>query len=316
VDLLTDILEQAGLRRRLLNSRALAPGSALRFPCERSIGFHVVTRGQVYLHAPAIEGPLLLQAGDIALMARGCEHLLSAEAALPAGPIPSVLDAPAATPAAAPDPAPERSDHSLFSGAYQLWNTPVHPLFAELPAWAVVRGDSLPRLSPLSLTVALLGQESARDELGADTIVHGLLDVAFTYLLREVLGRDGEARGGWGQAVRGPQIRRVLEYLHAEPARDWTLDTLAREAGLSRTALAQKFRLAMDDTPLNYLRMLRMQRAMRLLSETDDTLETVAAAVGYQDAFGFSRVFKRTVGLAPRDFRRQDAADKALAWRI
>ena len=113
MDLLTDILEQAGLRRRLLNSRVLAPGSALRFPCERSIGFHVVTRGQVYLHAPAIEGPLLLQAGDIALMARGCEHLLSTEAALPAGSIPSVLDAPAA----APDPAPERSEHGLFSGA-------------------------------------------------------------------------------------------------------------------------------------------------------------------------------------------------------
>lgn len=310
MDLLTDILQQAGLRRRLLNARALAPGSALRFPCERSIGFHIVTRGEVYLHAPAIEGPLRLQAGDIALMARGCEHLLSTEPALPAGPIPSVRDAPA------PDLDPERSEHGLFSGAYQLWNTPVHPLFAELPAWAVVRGDSLPRLSPLSLTVALLGQESARDDLGADTIVHGLLDVAFTYLLREVLGRDGEAHGGWSQAVRSPQIRRVIECLHAEPARDWTLDSLAREAGLSRTALAQKFRLAMGDTPLNYLRMLRMQRAMRQLSETDDTLEAVAAAVGYQDAFGFSRVFKRTVGLAPRDFRRQDAADKALAWRI
>jgi transcriptional regulator GlxA family with amidase domain len=72
----------------------------------------------------------------------------------------------------------------------------------------------------------------------------------------------------------------------------------------------------MGDTPLNHLRLLRMQRAMRLLGETDHKLEAVAAAVGYQDAFSFSKVFKRTVGVSPKAFRQREAADRTHPWRL
>jgi len=85
---------------------------------------------------------------------------------------------------------------------------------------------------------------------------------------------------------------------------------------MSRTALAERFRDAMGDTPLNHLRVLRMQRAMRLLAETDHKLETVATEVGYQDPFSFSKVFKRTTGVSPKAFRLRDAADRTHPWRL
>lgn len=305
MDLLTDILQQAGLRRRLLDLRHLSEASALRFPCDRSIGFHVVIAGRVHLHAPALPEPLMLQTGDIALMARGCDHVVSSLAVLPPGPI-----GPAAMP---PD---GTVSGSVLSGAYQLWNRPVHPLFDDLPDWAVVRAEQLGRLNPMSLTIALLGNETREPDLGSQTIVHGLLDATFTYLLREIVAQQGRSTAGWSQAIRHPQIRQAVTLMHEDSARDWTLDELAHRVGLSRTAFAQKFRDAMGDTPLNHLRALRMQKAMQMLSETDDTLDAVASRVGYQDAFSFSRVFKRTVGLAPRDFRRQDAADRAAPWRF
>ncbi|MFM7331331.1 MAG: helix-turn-helix domain-containing protein, partial [Brachymonas sp.] len=66
----------------------------------------------------------------------------------------------------------------------------------------------------------------------------------------------------------------------------------------------------------NHLRMLRMQKAMQLLANTEQTLEQIAQAVGYQDAFGFSKVFKRSTGLAPRAFRLQNAQDDASPWRL
>ncbi len=103
-------------------------------------------------------------------------------------------------------------------------------------------------------------------------------------------------------------IRRVLFAVAAA--------ALALPSAATRTALAQKFRLAMGDTPLSYLRTVRMQKAMHLLSHTDHTLDTVAGEVGYQDAFSFSKVFKRTVGQAPRDFRRQDTAERAAMGRL
>ena len=72
----------------------------------------------------------------------------------------------------------------------------------------------------------------------------------------------------------------------------------------------------MSETPLAHLRTVRLQRAMRLLVESDRTLEQVASAVGYQDAFSFSKAFKRDVGLSPGDFRRRDASERELPWRF
>jgi AraC-like DNA-binding protein len=72
----------------------------------------------------------------------------------------------------------------------------------------------------------------------------------------------------------------------------------------------------MGDTPLSYLRTVRMQKAMALPSETGRNLEQVAQDVGYADAFSFSKVFRRGVGISPREFRRRDEADKQSGWRI
>ena len=319
MDILADILRQAGLQRRLLDLRPLQHAAALRFPCDKSIGFHVVTQGQAFVHAPGLAAPLALHAGDVALMARGCHHVVSSAAVLPAGAIPiaaMAASAPPDTPATTADDNDDPAHARVLSGAYQFWNTPVHPFFASLPDWTVVRADSLPRLGPLAMTVALLGSEAGQPDMGSEVVLHGLMDVAFTYLLRQIVAQAAPAGRGWLQAVRSPQIRRVVELMHADSARAWTLETLARSVGLSRTALAQQFRAAMDDTPLNHLRAVRMQKAMHLLSSTDGTLDAVAAEVGYQDAFSFSKVFKRTVGLAPRDFRRRDAAERGAAWRL
>lgn len=312
IDLLTDILRESGLQRRLLDPRRLADGHALRFPCERSIGLHVVTQGRLWLHAPALAEPLSLGAGDVAFMARGSTHLLSTRAEPDAAAVASVTDiAPAL-----PEGEPPGAGAAVISGAYQLWNTPLHPLFAQLPPWHVLRADSLPRLAPVPLAVGLLQGELGAPQLGSTGVVHGLLDALFTYVLRAVLERDARAAAGFAQAALDPLVSRAVAHLHADCARPWTLELLAAEVGLSRTTLAERFRGAMGDTPLNYLRAVRMQRAMRLLADTRQTLEQVAQAVGYQDAFGFSKVFKRTVGVSPREFRRRDDAERALPYRF
>ncbi|MDH4393987.1 MAG: AraC family transcriptional regulator [Aquabacterium sp.] len=312
MDLLTDLLQQAGLHRRLLDLRHLAPGAALRFPCERSIGLHVVRQGPVYLHADSAGGTLALGSGDIALMARGCTHVLSLQPTLPdAATLADATAQPTLAQAGQPGAAAQ-----VISGAYQLWHQPLHPFLQQLPAWFVLRADELPRLGPLALALGLLTDELAQDAPGARAVVHGLMDVVFSYLLRELLRRQAPGSTGWGQALRDPPVHRALALLQADCAHPWTLDSLAAAVGLSRTGLAQRFRQALGDTPLSHLRTLRMQQAMRLLGETTQTLEQVATAVGYQDAFSFSKVFKREVGLSPREFRRQDAAARQLPWRF
>lgn len=320
MDLLSDVLQQAGLQRRLLDLRHLPAATALRFPCDRSLGFHVVTAGRVWVHAAGLAEPLALAAGDVALMARGCVHVLATEPQLDGlqpQPIAGIWGA-------SPVPAAGARQAAVISGAYQLWHTPLHPLFAELPPWFVLPAAQIPRLCPLGLAMAMLVQESeaagrAAAEpvaaLGSDGLVHGLLDVMFVQLLREIVAQRGLAGCGWSQAVRDAAVHRAVALMQADVARAWTLGLLAHEVGLSRTTLAERFRAAMGDTPLAHLRTLRLQKAMQLLGEPRRKLDDIAQAVGDQDAFGFSKAFKRAVGISPGEFRRRDTAERASPWR-
>jgi len=311
MDLLSNILQEAGLRRRVLSLRGLSADAALRFPCERSIGLHVVVQGPVHIHAPKLAAPLALGTGDVAVMARGCDHTLSMAPSLAGLRLLTIGEAPA--PALVLEP----GCSVVVGGAFQVWNAPLHPFFAELPDWFVLRNDARPRLGPLALAVGLMQQEIiSQGGHGGDSIVQALLDVIFGYALRELAAERGAVGAGWSHAVRDPQVRRALTLMHERSAHPWTLEEMAQHAGLSRTALAERFRDAMGDTPLNHLRTLRMQRAMRLLAETDIKLEAVAAEVGYQDAFSFSKVFKRTVGQSPKAFRQRNAAEQAHPWRF
>lgn len=339
MDILSTILHVSGLQRRLLDLQTLTPGTALRFPCERSFGLHAVTRGQAYVHAPDLAAPIALKAGDLVLMARGCVHLLSLAsepptrfATVPIAPVAGA--APGASIGAASDvagaaaarrppgaatvdvAAGDEGVTQVISAAYQLWHAPLHPFLRNLPPWFVVRGATLPQLSPVPLTLGLLDRELGDAGLGATSATHGLLDALFAFTLREIARRANPDAPGWSHAVADRPIHQLLTLMHNDLAHGWTLEELGQHVGLSRSALAERFRNVLDDTPLNHLRTLRMQKAMQLLSETRQTLEQVAQAVGYQDAFGFSKVFKRTTGQSPRRFREADAASRQSAYRF
>jgi AraC-like DNA-binding protein len=314
MDILSDILQVAGLRRRLLDLHALKPGVALRFPCERSFGVHTVTRGRAYVHAPNLAEPLELLAGDVVLMARGCVHQLALDASVPAH---SVLVPVATFAGTAGADAPFIGGALIISAAYQLWHDPLHPFLRKLPPWFVLRGQNLPPLSALPLTIGLLDRELGEQGQGAASATHGLLDALFAFALREIAARESASSvPGWQHAIADRPIRQALTLMHGNLGHGWTLEELGQQVGLSRSALAERFRTAMGDTPLNHLRTLRMQKAMQLLSETRQPLAQIAVDVGYQDAFGFSKVFKRTTGQSPRAFRERDIAERQNVYRF
>lgn len=303
-DLLTEVLRHNGLSARKLAISKLQPEQALQFPCERSVGLHVVVRGPVYLHTREQSAPLKLEHGDITVMARGAPHALSLSPDL-TGLHHEYLDI-----RNVPD-IPEHDDTiHVLSGAYQFWHAPLHPFFSEMPSWYVLRADEMPRLGALAMTSALLVEELRSAEPGAGIITNGLLDVVFAYVLRQIVARRAITQAGWCQGASDPQVGRVMALMQEKIAHPWTLEELAKRVGMSRTALAERFREATGDTPLNHLRTLRMQHAMQLLADTRQSLDSIAVTVGYQDAFGFSKVFKRTTGTSPRAFRLQDSAER------
>lgn len=310
MDLLADVLRQAGLQTRILQQRVFATPAALAFPCEKSFGFHVVTQGQGFIHTPEHEVPLALGSGDVALMARGCSHIVSTQEKLP----PTILRMAAAALPAIPDGG--KPLLTIVSGAYQVWNTPVHPFFNEMPRWYVLRAHDIERFDQVELAISMLAAETARHEIGSETVTQALLDILFTQIIRKIIAQRNATPQTWSHALHNAHIKSALELMHGDCGHDWTLDELARRVGLSRAGFAQKFKHALGTPPLQYLTTVRVQKAMELLSNTSDKMEAVSQAVGYKDAFSFSKAFKKVAGIPPREFRARDREDKALDWRF
>lgn len=142
---------------------------------------------------------------------------------------------------------------------------------------------------------------------GAATVVSRLADVLFVQALRTWIGEAPAGTTGWLGALGDPQLARVLGLIHAEPATAWTVDSLARSAGMSRSSLYTRFNERVGEAPASYLTRWRMHVAARSLRAGANSSD-VASEVGYASEAAFSRAFKRATGASPREWRRAQAA--------
>lgn len=301
MDILTDTLNAAGLKSNLLHQRAIPPRSAVQFPCSRSIGFHVVLHGVAYIHTKGKKAPLVLERGDIAFMTRGCDHIVSTD---------KVFDE--STKLVSGVKYTSRASNTslmLVSGAYQLWNDPVHPFFRQLPDWFILQSKDVGLDDGLYQMMDLLSKEASKEDLGSERIIQGILDVMFSIILRKVVKSSGDSKQKWGNSTLDPQIRKALDLLHNKTSYDWTLDELAKSVGVSRSGLAARFKKLTGESPLHYLATLRIQKAIGFLTSSEMSVEKVAFHVGYHDSFTFSKAFKKLTGMPPRDYRRNLSMD-------
>ncbi|GLZ48390.1 cupin [Actinomycetospora sp. NBRC 106375] len=163
---------------------------------------------------------------------------------------------------------------------------------ARLPEPAVVYADSeFCRL----LIERVTGE--VEQHRTADVVSARLLDWLVVDTVRDVLA-------GEPATIADPDVAAALAAVHADPAAAWTVDGLARRAGVGRAAFARRFREAVGTAPLSYVREHRLDLAERaLLAEPDATVAAVARRVGYASPFSFSAAFRRHRGVAPSALR-------------
>jgi AraC-like DNA-binding protein len=125
--------------------------------------------------------------------------------------------------------------------------------------------------------------------------------------IRAWIERDPAAQTGWLGALRDRQVGPAIATLHREPARPWTVATLAAEAAMSRSAFAARFSELVGETPMQYVARWRMHVAHTWLQEDRATLGELAFRLGYRSEAAFGRAFKRFVGVPPGAVRRAPA---------
>ncbi|MFF2850650.1 AraC family transcriptional regulator [Streptomyces sp. NPDC058001] len=192
----------------------------------------------------------------------------------------------------------------LLVGTYHIRREVPRRLLRVLPPLLVVPdGDACD-----AMRVYLEAQLAEARRPGRQIVLDRLLDWLLVCTLRDWFDQPEAAPPAWYRALADEVAGPALRAIHASPDRPWTLVSLAREAGVSRTTLAKRFAEVVGESPLAYLTQWRMTLAADLLADAPSTtVATVARRVGYADAFGFSAAFKRVRGVSPSEHRRADA---------
>jgi AraC-like DNA-binding protein len=139
---------------------------------------------------------------------------------------------------------------------------------------------------------------------GSEAVLERLCETLFIETLRRYMQLMPETHTGWLAAALDAQMGKVLALMHRQTATRWTLTSLANGAGISRSALAQRFRHYFGEGPVSYLTRWRLQLGAQMLSSTGDSVAQIAAKVGYDSEQAFNRAFKRGFGAPPARYRK------------
>lgn len=199
------------------------------------------------------------------------------------------------------------ADFKQLGGIFQLESANRSLLGGLLPTLVHIQGSD-PAAEQLKRTIDLIVEEALADRPGRDLIVDRLIEVLLVEALRfraesvDAIGQPGLLTG-----LADPLLARALRRLHNNVAHPWSVEALAKEAGLSRSAFSERFSQKIGVPPMQYLINWRIALAKAMLQGDAPPLETVAAAIGYQSASAFSTAFRREVGSSPSHFVRQTA---------
>jgi AraC-like DNA-binding protein len=150
---------------------------------------------------------------------------------------------------------------------------------------------------------------------GADAVLAKLCETLFAETLRRYIVQLPDRQTGWLAGARDPEVGKVLALMHRQPAAPWTIAELAKEAGLSRSVLAEHFRQYLGEPPVAYLTRWRLQLGAQMLSSTSYSVAQIASEVGYDSEPAFNRAFKRQFGNPPARYRNQARTAGAQAQR-
>jgi len=269
--------------------------------------FHAVVSGRCWLDVAGAES-CLLQPGDLAFVPHGEGHTLTSEPYLPAAPY---FDLPR-------EQVSERYEIFRYGGggaptqlicwAVRFDHPAAHHLIAILPKLIRVDSGSAPQREWIQSALSLMAAEARELRPGGETIVTRLADILVIQAIRSWLAQDAAAQKGWLGALQDRQIGPALTLLYRDPARPWSLASLAAEAAMSRSAFAARFTELVGEPAMHYVARWRMRIAQTWLQEDGVTVGEIASRLGYQSEAAFSRAFKRINGIPPGAYSRNRLA--------
>jgi AraC-like DNA-binding protein len=263
------------------------------------ISYHYVRSGRTTAMVDGLP-PVTLDAGSIVILPRNDPHRLASD--------------PAISPADAGEISwtTEEGVHRVLSGTpgdkTQVWcgflgadDSINHPLLDALPAMLSLNFTGQ-RAQWLESSLGFLAGGNPSPDL-----VARLAELCLAQAIREFVENLPESSKGWLRGLTDPAVAKALSIIHNRYAEELDIEMLAREAGVSRTVLGDRFGELLCDSPMRYCGHWRMRMASNMLRDGRENSANVAYAVGFNSEAAFNRAFKREFGVPPGMWRKGQA---------
>ena len=291
-DLLSDVLQGLRLRARIFKQGSYCGEWALHAERASGLIFHLIGRGQAWVHREGQREPVAVGGGDLVMFPHAHTHWHQISGT----------------------PRRQRGLRDITTGAGPFTTVlcaqvdfdagMANPILHGLPQLIVVRSEDHSTSAELHALARLMLVEYEAGAAGRQGVLDRLAEAMFVMVLRHHMRQTPEVRG-FLAALKDERIARALAALHRSPAARWRVETLAREAGMSRTIFAERFAELLGRTPMQYLAGWRMQLADEMLRQRRSSVAQIAERIGYQTESAFRRAFSRVRGAGPGEVRRK-----------
>ena len=274
-------------------------------PTPHVIPYHYVVEGALRIRVGGDDGPLLaLGPGEIVMIPHNDLHIMGSDLDLTPVPGRQIMQLPARGQLWAMRHGGDGPRTRVVCGFLGCADRESNPVLASLPSILKLTLDEGSAAEWIRSTLRFAAEEVAAGRPGSDTVLEKVSELLFIEAVRRYAERLPPEQTGWLAGLRDPHVSRALALIHGDVAHPWTVDELGREAGVSRSVLAERFTRLLGMPPIHYLARWRMQAAMQALLTTSASVAEVADRIGYESEAAFSRAFKKATGTAPATWRR------------
>ncbi len=295
MDVLSDVLQLLRLKAHVYFYANFCGAWSISSPNSNQAKFHIVERGTCWLHMADGGEPITLRSGDLVFFATNARHIITESPVKPDYELAAgiIFDKDNSGPTT-----------RIICGNFDFESNLMNPILSTLPDVVHIQSNDPTNTIQLESLMRFIYLETESDTLGATAVVDKLCDVLFVQIIRSWLNKN-QSQQGFLAALADPQLHQALKQFHAKPGEIWTVGSLARQAGMSRSAFAKRFQTIMAKTPMDYVAHWRMQCAYELLITTNKSMAQLAEMFSYQSEASFRKAFKHHIGLTPGVVKKQ-----------
>lgn len=271
---------------------------------EKTSMFHIATSGSCLVEINDVS--IQLNAGDLVFISRACGHVIKGSKKAKATNLFSL-------------PIRQVSDHyetldinsdepdktTLLCGVVRISHPAGEMLLNEMPDLIHIKQEQHMFGNMMGEIVRLVLREASGDFIGGETVITRLADVLLIQAIRSWVENADEFQCKWIAALKDEKIGKAMLCIHSKPNISWTIDSLGREVGMSRTAFSNRFNELVGDTVMNYLTKWRMNMATMRIQNGEVVNLDFIESLGYKSESAFRRAFKKVLGVNVSDLKRE-----------